>query len=83
MKDFFKKIHFVGIGGIGTSSLAQFFLKKGYVVSGSDIKKSETTEFLEKKGVKIFLGHKKENLPEEIRNNRVFKKKWSKSFLGT
>jgi len=64
MKDFFKKIHFVGIGGIGTSSLAQFFLKKGHIVSGSDIKKSEITEFLEKKGVKIFLGHKKENLPE-------------------
>jgi len=64
MKDFFKKIHFVGIGGIGTSSLAQFFLKKGHIVSGSDVKKSEITEFLKKNGAKVFWGHKKENLPK-------------------
>lgn len=47
------KIHFIGIGGIGVSALAQYYLTKGHQVSGSDLVSSEITEFLEKKGVKI------------------------------
>ena len=58
-------IHFIGIGGIGLSSLAQYFLKKGYKVSGSDLSASETTRFLEKLGIKIFIGpHRRLNIPK-------------------
>jgi UDP-N-acetylmuramate--alanine ligase len=54
------RIHFVGIGGIGVSALAQYYLAKGHKVSGSDLVASEITEFLRKKGIKILIG--KENL---------------------
>lgn len=56
------KIHFVGIGGIGMSALAKFYLDKGYEISGSDLASSEIIDGLKKAGVKIFIGHKKENL---------------------
>lgn len=55
-------VHIIGIGGIGTSSLAQYFLSEGYVVTGSDAVRSEITDDLKKKGVRIFIGHKKTNL---------------------
>lgn len=47
------KIHFIGIGGIGVSALAQYYLAKGHVVSGSDLVASEITEVLKRKGVKL------------------------------
>lgn len=47
------KIHFVGIGGIGISALAQYYLAKGHKVSGSDLVSSEITEFLKRKGAKL------------------------------
>jgi len=59
-------IHFIGIGGIGISSLAQYYLAKGNKVSGSDLAESETTKALQKKGVKIFIGHKAENVPKNV-----------------
>jgi UDP-N-acetylmuramate--alanine ligase len=59
-------IHFIGIGGIGISSLAQYYLAKGNKVSGSDLAESETTKALQKKGVKIFIDHKAENVPENV-----------------
>ena len=59
-------IHFIGIGGIGVSSLAQYYLAKGNKVSGSDLAESETTKALQKKGVKIFIGHKAENVPKNV-----------------
>lgn len=58
-----KKIHFIGIGGIGVSGLAGYYLSKGFQVSGSDLDKSAITESLEKQGAKIFYGpHKAANL---------------------
>jgi UDP-N-acetylmuramate--alanine ligase len=60
-----KKVHLVGIGGIGVSALARLFLQKGLEVSGSDVAKSEITDELKKLGVKIFVGHKKENVPSD------------------
>jgi UDP-N-acetylmuramate--alanine ligase len=60
------KIHFIGVGGIGVSSLAQYYLTKGYEVSGSDLALSETTEFLAKKGVKIFEGNSEKNVAGDI-----------------
>jgi UDP-N-acetylmuramate--alanine ligase len=60
------KIHFIGIGGIGVSALARYYLAKGYEVSGSDLVSSEITKALEKLGAKIFIGkHKAKNLPKD------------------
>lgn len=50
-------IHFIGIGGISMSGLAQIVLKNGYSVTGSDWNKSEITEKLENMGAKIVYGH--------------------------
>ena len=50
-------VHFVGIGGIGMSGIAEIMLRIGYVVQGSDAKASANTERLEKLGAKIFIGH--------------------------
>ncbi len=57
-----KHIHFVGIGGIGMSGIAEVLLNLGYQVSGSDMKESDTTERLRKLGGEIFLGHRAENI---------------------
>src|SRR3984885_3619311 len=50
-------IHFVGIGGIGMSGIAEIMLRIGYAVHGSDAKASANTERLESLGAKIFIGH--------------------------
>ncbi|MBZ9572096.1 UDP-N-acetylmuramate--L-alanine ligase [Patescibacteria group bacterium] len=61
------KIHFIGIGGIGVSALSQYYLKKGWEVSGSDLVSSEITEILKNKGAKIFIGkHHAKNLSRGI-----------------
>ena len=57
-----QKIHFIGIGGIGVSNLAFFYLKLGFLISGSDLQKSEITQDLKKSDAKIFIGHKASNL---------------------
>ncbi|MFH2137006.1 MAG: UDP-N-acetylmuramate--L-alanine ligase [Candidatus Omnitrophota bacterium] len=59
-----KKIHFIGIGGVGMSALAQILLAKGYQVSGSDLKETPITSRLVNLGAKIFFGHKAENISE-------------------
>ena len=50
-------VHFIGIGGIGMSGIAEIMLKIGYSVQGSDAKASANTERLEKLGAKVFIGH--------------------------
>lgn len=55
-------IHFVGIGGIGMSGIAEVLLNHGYVVQGSDLKSSKITERLADMGAKVFVGQKAENL---------------------
>lgn len=57
-------IHFVGIGGIGMSGIAEVLLNHGYVVQGSDLKKSKITDRLEKLGAHIFEGQRAENLTD-------------------
>lgn len=57
-----KKIHFIGIGGIGMSALAQYFNDQGVTVTGSDRDTSPVTELLEKKGIKVIIGQRKENV---------------------
>ncbi|MCX5812765.1 MAG: UDP-N-acetylmuramate--L-alanine ligase [Proteobacteria bacterium] len=59
-----EKIHFVGIGGIGMSGIAEVLLNLDFTVTGSDIRKTDTTERLEQLGAKIFYGHKKENIED-------------------
>jgi UDP-N-acetylmuramate--alanine ligase len=55
-------IHFVGIGGIGMSGIAELLLNLGYQVSGSDLKLSSITKRLESKGAVIYQGHRKEQV---------------------
>ncbi len=55
-------IHFVGIGGIGMSGIAEVLLEHGYRVQGSDLKASAITKRLEERGAKVFVGQRAENL---------------------
>ncbi len=55
-------IHFVGIGGIGMSGIAEVLLDHGYTVQGSDLKASKITGRLEELGARIFIGQSAENL---------------------
>jgi len=57
MKSFVRSIHFVGIGGVGMSGIAEVLNNLGYKVSGSDSKSTETTRRLQGAGVKVFEGH--------------------------
>lgn len=57
-----KHIHFVGIGGIGMSGIAELLMNLGYEVSGSDLKDSEVTRRLAAAGGKIFKGHDREQI---------------------
>ncbi|MGA6992393.1 MAG: UDP-N-acetylmuramate--L-alanine ligase [Candidatus Deferrimicrobiaceae bacterium] len=61
------EIHFVGIGGIGMSGIAELLLNLGYRVTGSDLRLSDTTERLEAAGAKIRSGHGAANIPEDAR----------------
>ncbi len=58
------RVHFVGIGGIGMSGIAEVLLTLGWSVSGSDLKRSSVTDRLEKLGARICLGHGAENLQD-------------------
>ncbi|HIP43611.1 MAG TPA: UDP-N-acetylmuramate--L-alanine ligase [Aquifex aeolicus] len=62
LREKIRKFHFIGIGGIGMSGIAQILLEMGYEVSGSDIKENKNIELLRRKGAKIFIGHSPRNL---------------------
>ena len=57
-------VHFIGIGGISMSALAEILLQKNYIISGSDIQKSPLTDKLAEKGASIFIGHVRENIKD-------------------
>ena len=57
-----QRIHFVGIGGIGMSGIAEVLLTLGYKVSGSDLRESSVTKRLASLGALIFVGHRAENV---------------------
>ena len=61
-----KKIHFVGIGGIGMSGIAEILLDQGFIVSGSDRALSEVTERLRSLGATIYEGHRAENIASDV-----------------
>jgi len=59
-----KKVHMIGIGGIGMSGLALILARMGCAVTGSDIEKNNLTDKLKKHGVKITIGHRASNIKE-------------------
>ncbi len=59
------KAHFVGIGGIGMSGLAELFHCMGASVTGSDLKEGKQTDHLRQKNIKVLIGHKESNLPDD------------------
>ncbi|MEW8995019.1 UDP-N-acetylmuramate--L-alanine ligase [Clostridium sp.] len=64
LQDKNKKVHFIGIGGISMSGLAEILLKNGYTVSGSDMKNSNMVEKLRNKGANIYIGHSADNIQD-------------------
>ncbi len=61
-----RKLHFVGIGGIGMSSLAQYMLSMGYEITGSDMFSNVYIKKLESMGIKIYIGHSIDNIDEDV-----------------
>jgi len=57
-----KHYHLIGIGGIGMSAVAQLLIKRGFKVSGSDLKENRSIEELKKSGAQIFIGHRSRNI---------------------
>ena len=55
-------IHFIGIGGIGMSGLAQIMQNMGFTIQGSDLNQNKNTERLIKSGIKVYFGHNQKNL---------------------
>ncbi len=64
IKNVINKIHFIGIGGIGMSGLAEILNHQGFKVSGSDLSLSDITKRLENLGIKIYEGHSAENVKD-------------------
>ena len=60
-------VHFIGIGGIGMSALARWYLTHQYSVSGSDREKSVITQELQKDGIRVFISHKANHIPHGTR----------------
>jgi UDP-N-acetylmuramate--alanine ligase len=60
----FRVIHFVGIGGIGMSGIAELLSNLGYEVTGSDLRESQTTKRLKSQRIKVYIGHKAENIDD-------------------
>ena len=58
----YKRIHCLGIGGIGLSAVAEILADNGHIVTGTDIKPSEVTRHLESKGIKVYTSHEPENV---------------------
>ena len=64
IKDKNKRIHFIGIGGISMSGLAEILIKNSYKVSGSDMQSSHITNKLKEKGAEIYIGHNGDNIKD-------------------
>ena len=60
-----KKIHFIGIGGIGMSGMAEFLFNHGFQITGSDISISDRTKHLSSQGIKIFYNHDSSNISNQ------------------
>ena len=58
--------HFIGIGGVSMSGLAEILRKEGFTVSGSDMKESDTTRVLQEAGIKVYIGQVASNITDDI-----------------
>jgi UDP-N-acetylmuramate--alanine ligase len=58
----FEKVHFVGIGGVGMSGIAEVLNNLSYEVEGSDLRESDTTKRLKEFGINIHIGHREANV---------------------
>ena len=65
-----KRIHCIGIGGIGMSAIAEILLERGFQVSGSDMKESEMVDKLIARGAEVYLGHRAKNVGSFGRQSR-------------
>lgn len=61
-----KKLHFVGIGGIGMSGIAEILIDQGFKITGSDKASSENTERLQSLGTKVYIGHDARNVEQDV-----------------
>jgi len=61
-----RKLHFVGIGGIGMSGIAEILLQEGFTITGSDKTQSENTEQLGSLGAKVYIGHDPKNIEPDV-----------------
>lgn len=61
-----EKIHFIGIGGIGMSAIASVLNAIGFTITGSDLSKTAKTESLEGLGIKVYYGHKAQNVENDV-----------------
>ena len=61
-----RHVHFIGIGGISMSGLAEILIDEGFEVSGSDSQRSELTEHLEAAGARIYYGQRAANIEDGI-----------------
>ena len=59
-------IHFIGIGGISMSGLAEILLEENFIISGSDAKASDLTKQLESRGAKVYIGQRASNVTPDI-----------------
>ncbi len=73
-----KHIHFIGIGLIGISAIARYYKSLGYTISGSSDSDSELIQSLRNEGMNIFIGHSRENIPENT--SRII---YTRAVLGT
>ena len=60
------KLHFIGIGGIGMSGIAEILLRLGYKISGSDLEEGGSTEFLRNLGAQINIGHRESHITDQM-----------------
>ena len=60
------RVHFIGIGGISMSGLAEILMDERFQVSGSDMKESELTRHLEAKGAKVVYGQRAANISDDM-----------------
>src|SRR5713226_7134397 len=66
----YQQIHFVGIGGVGMSGIAEVLSNMGYRVTGSDARRSEVVDRLERLGAKVFIGHQPYNVEVQVARQR-------------
>lgn len=66
LKEDFHHVHFIGVGGIGMSAVAEVMLERGYEISGSDLSESDQVDRLRARGAQIFIPQKAENITDDI-----------------